>query len=142
MNAAGKVNILVLDKTGTLTEEGLDLFGFQITKLNLIDKSLDFDKIETDSLILNSIHIEFWKKFCSNPNDDLFVDYQKNLKNNLIYFIECLATCHNIDKIKDDFLGNSIDKKIFDSMNWIQEKSDLKSYGGEVINIKIRSYTI
>ena len=37
MNAAGKVNILVLDKTGTLTEEGLDLYGFQITKLNNLE---------------------------------------------------------------------------------------------------------
>ena len=134
MNAAGKVNILVLDKTGTLTEEGLDLFGFQITKLNKIDNSFGFDKIETDSIILNSIHIEFWKKFCFNPNDQIFVDYQTNFKNNLIYFIECLATCHTIDKIKDDCLGNSIDKKIFDTLNWIQDKSEESIKGGEVIS--------
>lgn len=132
MNAAGKVNILVLDKTGTLTEEGLDLFGFQITKLNNLDRSLTLDEIETDSSVFKEIHMEFWKKFCFNPNDPIFENYQTNLQNNLIYFIECLATCHTIDKIKDDCLGNSVDKKIFDNLKWIQDKSDEKSDPGFV----------
>jgi cation-transporting ATPase 13A2 len=133
MNAAGKVNILVLDKTGTLTEEGLDLHGFQITKVNKEDMTLGIDLVETDTTVFNSIHMEFWKKYCYDPFDPIFNNYQTNLVNNIIYFIECLATCHTIDKIKDDYLGNSIDKKIFDNLKWLQEKSEESNHGNVMV---------
>jgi cation-transporting ATPase 13A2 len=124
MNAAGRVNIIVLDKTGTLTEEGLELYGFQTTKINYINNEnqtmLEFDEVEPNAKVFNSLHKEFWKRFSANPQHPIFKDYRHNIQNNLIYYLECLATCHSIDKLKGDSLGNSIDKKIFDNINWIQ----------------------
>jgi magnesium-transporting ATPase (P-type) len=119
MTAAGRVNIFVLDKTGTLTEQGLELYGFQVSKNSLdIDNHLCFDDIETDTNVYNQVHKFFWKSFCKNPSDKAFDDYKHNLQNNVIYFLECLATCHTIDKIKGETLGNSVDKRIFDCLNW------------------------
>jgi cation-transporting ATPase 13A2 len=128
MNAAGRVNNIILDKTGTLTEEGLDLQGFQTTKA-FVDKNgggliLNFDNLETNSKIFNNVHKEFYKRLCLDPDNECFRSYQISPKNNLIYFLECLATCHAIDKVKGDSLGNSIDKKIFDNVNWTQEKCE------------------
>lgn len=129
MSAAGRVNILVLDKTGTLTEEGLDLYGFQLVKISLeADKNLCFDAIESDTMVYNHVHKEFWKKFCKNRLDPGFYEYELNLQNNLIYFLECLATCHTIDNIKGELLGNSIDKRIFDCLNWKMERCNNHNY--------------
>jgi magnesium-transporting ATPase (P-type) len=281
MNAAGRVNIVILDKTGTLTEEGLDLHGYQTTRLkqeNLrfttgnnnqekyMQSQVEFDEVETTAKTYNYVHQEFWKKFCKEkvmklnnerPNeanmtkDDLnlnkevshsnlspegkreinsitlnlspsekkeslslfnreleniqeneietFVittkrepdipvidpdylnqysneydssieeepsrsfimnntnlarslgkslksikksfhnigiynnnnimsiipsNYQNDLKLNIIYFVECLATCHSIDKLNGNYFGNNIDRKIFDNLGWLQLRSD------------------
>jgi cation-transporting ATPase 13A2 len=127
MNAAGRVNNIILDKTGTLTEEGLDLEGFQ-TSRDFMDRThnlnLNFDRLEMNSKIFNAVHKEFYKRLCLNPDEECFTNYQTNPRNNLIYFLECLATCHAIDKVKGDSLGNSIDKKIFDNIKWSQEKCE------------------
>ena len=52
MNASGRTNIIVLDKTGTLTEEGLEIQGFQCTKVvktfNNIISNADQSEFEID----------------------------------------------------------------------------------------------
>jgi magnesium-transporting ATPase (P-type) len=128
INLAGRVNVIIFDKTGTLTEEGLEIHGFQTTLFSKNEenfpntRTLEFDNIEKDTKIYHSIHKEFWRRFSNNPNHPMFEQYENSLQNNLIFYIECLATCHSIDKLKDDTLGDSIDKKIFDYINWHQEK--------------------
>lgn len=126
MIAAGKVKIMVIDKTGTLTEEGLDLHGFQISKISVeINKVLCFDVVERQTDVFNLVHREFWKSFSKDPDSEFFIDYQFNLQNNIVYYLECLATCHTIDKIKGELLGNSVDKRIFDVIGWnIENSSD------------------
>jgi cation-transporting ATPase 13A3/4/5 len=119
MTAAGRVNIFVLDKTGTLTEEGLELYGFQVSKFSLEGSNyLCFDNIERDTNVYNQVHKFFWKNFCNNPTDEAFNNYTQSYHNNVIYFLECLATCHTIDKTKGETLGNSVDKRIFDCLDW------------------------
>lgn len=128
MTAAGKVNVIVLDKTGTLTEDGLDLSGFQTTnvKKNINkEETLEFDNIEKSLKLYNSIHSEFWTRFSIDNKNKYYKHYKTNKKNNPIYFIECLATCLSIDKLRDNnILGNSMDKKIFDMVGWNLDKID------------------
>ena len=51
--------------------------------------------------------------------------YQEDPRYNIIYFIECLGCCHGIDKFEDKYLGDSIDKKMFNSVKWmIQNEED------------------
>ena len=126
MNAAGRVNIIVLDKTGTLTEEGLELYGLQTTRVVPFtsEKTVEFDEVEQTSKILNEVHKEFWKKYCINPKESVFDDYQNSIHISIVFFVECLASCHSIDKFKGETLGNSVDKKIYDFLGWKIEKSD------------------
>lgn len=138
--SAGLVNIIILDKTGTLTEESLDLYGFQSVKIVKIrekkQKQIDLyfkeedkveeinnvtlDKIESETKIYNLVHTDFWRKFSKNPNDPIFDNMHENLSNNLIFFHECLACCHGIDLMGNELFGNSVDKIIFENVNWIQ----------------------
>jgi magnesium-transporting ATPase (P-type) len=219
MSASGRTNIIVLDKTGTLTEEGLEIYGFQALKAlcvsrqntdqnleqvvnnspigpknfsnqnhialkshEIIDISrnmpvndyfnpvdnfekikneekfkivgdvsqnlfknnvnsiynnyesyvdqfnsnylIDFHDIETDTNMMNRVLKSFWKKFCQDPTPFLKSNYKINPINNIIFFVECLATCHSIDKLKNETLGNTVDKKIFEKLNWVIEKVD------------------
>jgi cation-transporting ATPase 13A2 len=133
LHAAGKVNTIVLDKTGTLTEDGIDIFGFQTTKKIYIDEKYNedfyfkFDNIHKDLKNYDSMHMEFWSRFASSEKkskDENFYYYQTDLKNNPVFFIECLASCLSIDKLRDNkILGNNIDKKIFEYLDWNLEKS-------------------
>ena len=127
LNAASKVNIVVLDKTGTLTEEGYDLYGYQTSKINYDETNptkVDyFDVIESSSSLYNKIYIDFWNRLITDKESEIRDDYKTNFQVNLIYYMECLATCHSIEKIKEEILGNSIDRRIFEEINWIFEKS-------------------
>ncbi len=127
LNTAGMIDTLVIDKTGTLTNEEIQLYGFQIGKKDYLEdrKPLKFDDIQTGPRLFNLIHSQFWKKFCANKCDKFFNDYSNNDDYNLIYFIECLASCHSIDLIKGNKLGNSIDKKIFEILEWTLEKNNV-----------------
>ena len=50
-----------------------------------------------------------------------------NLENNAIFFLECLATCHTIENISGETIGNSIDKRIFDNIDWNLNKSGINN---------------
>ena len=141
LNAAGKINNIVLNKKGTLTNEGDELYGFLITKLknNSGENKVEFDEIERSSNILNIIHKEFWKKYSFNPKEKVFNNYGNAVNFNIVFFVECLATCHGIDIFNDKIFGNSMDKKIYESIDWIQNKSnESNNNDGKVITFKFR----
>ncbi len=140
VNVLGKVNIICFDKTGTLTEDEFELFGYQFTMPNFDndkninlnkknnDNSFDDDsdiilsKVEVSSKILNKIHQSFWRNYLMNNNEN----YQENPRYNIIYFTECLGCCHGIDKFEDQYLGDSIDKKMFCSVKWMIQNEENK----------------
>lgn len=39
--------------------------------------------------------------------------------NRIFYFVECLFTCNNLDKINNIYYGDSLDKKIYEENNWV-----------------------
>lgn len=145
ITAAGKANIIVMDKTGTLTEDKFEIYGYQFTmpktpnkqkgkiedktesieaSMNNGSNNIELSEVEISPKILNKIHRDFWKNF------DLAQSkfYQEDPRYNLIYFTECLGCCHGIDKFGDKDLGDAIDKKIFGSVKWmIQIEEDRKT---------------
>lgn len=154
MTIAGRINTIVLDKTGTLTEEGLELYGFQNTIISfkriqhfdnsnsasdtgtLLDYTektiLQFDEIELSASIYNMVLKDFYKRLVSCKKEDSFInddDYRTSYKYNMIYFLECLASCHSIDILKGRSFGNSVDKKIFENLEWMQVRSEYNGIG-------------
>ena len=134
IDTTGHIDIIVLDKTGTLTESQLEMNCYKLSSPD-VNSNLFIGNEELTSKIMNKIYKKFWqniykKKIKSEINNERMDNsYQTSFLYNIIYFTECLATCHNIFCFNQKIFGNSIDKKLFQEMNWeiFQENDDLKS---------------
>ena len=114
VNKAGSVNILVFDKTGTLTEDHLDIRGFVTIKINK-NKQFEFNPFSESCLNDSNIVIEHFKK--KNPK------YKNVNKDLLQYYIECLACCHCLTYVKEKLVGDPIDVRMFESVDWIMKEN-------------------
>ena len=134
IDTTGHIDIIVLDKTGTLTESQLEMNCFKLSSPD-INNNLFIGSEELTSKIMNKIYKKFWqniykKKIKSEINNERMDNsYQTSFLYNIIYFTECLAACHNIFCFNQKIFGNSLDRKLFQEMNWeiFQENDDLKS---------------
>ena len=134
IDTTGHIDIIVLDKTGTLTESQLEMNCYKLSSPD-INNNLIIGNEELTSKIMNKIYKKFWQNIykkklkCEIYNEKMDDSYQTSYLYNIIYFTECLAACHNIFCFNQKIFGNSIDKKLFQEMNWeiFQENDDLKN---------------
>ena len=134
IDSTGLIDIIVLDKTGTLTESKLEMNCYKLSSLGN-NNELHIGNEELTSKIMNKIYKKFWqniykKKLISQiKNENLDTSYQTSFLYNIIYFTECLATCHNIFYFNQKIFGNSLDKELFQELGWelFQENDDLKN---------------
>ena len=121
VNKAGSVNILVFDKTGTLTEDHLDISGYVSVKLN--DKNqFEFLPFTSDAKTRCEIILDHFKKKINEPKK-----YKSKNKDLLQYYTECLACCHCLTYVKDKLVGDPIDVKMFEALDWIMKENDSSS---------------
>ena len=134
IDSTGHIDIIVLDKTGTLTESKLEMNCYKMSSLGN-NNELNIGNEELTSKIMNKIYKKFWqniykKKLISELKHEIFdTSYQTSFLYNIIYFTECLATCHNIFCFNQKIFGNSIDKELFQDLGWelFQENDDFKN---------------
>lgn len=134
IDSTGHIDVIVLDKTGTLTESQLEMNCYKLSCPD-INNNLVIGNEELTSKIMNKVYKKFWQSIykkklkCEINNVRMDNSYQTSYLYNIIYFTECLATCHNIFCFNQKIFGNSIDKKLFQEMNWeiFQENDDLKN---------------
>ena len=54
------------------------------------------------------------------------------------YYIECLACCHHITYVNDSLVGDSIDVKMFESLDWIMKDNinitEKNNYDSQILN--------
>ena len=128
VNTAGKVNMICLDKTGTLTEEDLGIYGFRPILLNKGDEFM-FGNFSKSAKGYVERAYKYYKnkrlKKIKNKNEDI---------NQL--FVECLASCHTATMINNVVLGDPIDVKMFEASEWmiLDNNSDKDS----IINTYLR----
>ena len=134
IDSTGHIDIIVLDKTGTLTESKLEMNCYKLSSLGS-NNELRIGTEELTSKIMNKIYKKFWQNIYKRKikseiyNENMNVSYQTSFLYNIIYFTECLATCHNIFCFNQKIFGNSIDKELFQELGWelYQENDDLKN---------------
>ena len=119
VNKAGSVNILVFDKTGTLTEDHLDIHGYVSVRLNEKNQ-FEFLPFTSDIKTNSDIILDHFKKKLKNSKDK----YKNKNKDLLQYYTECLACCHCLTYVKEKLVGDPIDVKMFEALDWIMKEND------------------
>ena len=118
VNKAGSVNILVFDKTGTLTEDHLDISGYVSVKLNEKDQ-FEFLPFTSNAKANCGIILDHFKKKLKKGDS-----YKNKNKDILQYYVECLACCHCLTYVRENLVGDPIDVKMFEALDWIMKEND------------------
>lgn len=107
---AGKVNVVVFNQNEMLmSEKDVNVVGFvpvKITNDNNYNGSKGNCNIQRTSVLFDKCEV----KIDGNDNSE-----QNSIKK---LFVECLACCNNITKVNDTLIGDPIDIKLFESIEW------------------------
>lgn len=126
VNLAGQVDLVCFDKTGTLTEDFLDISGFIPINYEYGKFVLGEHLNSCKNIVLDSY--SFYKEIVQNSNyfqDMKNLKLEERIKMLRLFYVECMASCHSITKIDNQFLGDPIDLKMFEATDWvIKETSD------------------
>ena len=107
INVASRIDLICFDKTGTLTEEGLDVKA--VLPANKSDGGANG---ETDFGLQ------------SETADEL-----ANSKGSFPSIVHLMATCHSIQVVNDELIGDPLDLKMFDFTHWKLEEAVETSEG-------------
>ncbi|KAI0363131.1 hypothetical protein BV20DRAFT_1068713 [Pilatotrama ljubarskyi] len=107
VNVAGQINVCCFDKTGTLTEDGLDILVAHLPTLGVHAPERNTDRFGE---LLEDIH-------------DLPASHNK------ANFLYALATCHSLKKVDGEIIGDPLDVKMFEFMNWTLEEGQVAGTG-------------
>lgn len=102
VNVSGKVNVCCFDKTGTLTEDGLDILGVRGMERN----AHQFGELIED------IH-----------------DLPSDGGSGKALFLHALATCHMLQVVDGEVLGDPLDIKMFNFTQWTLEEGQVSGRG-------------
>jgi cation-transporting ATPase 13A3/4/5 len=135
MNSLGSVNLIVLDKTGTLTEENVEMKGYLPVKYNQTNNKFEFSNYMKEVVNCSKTIVSHYKKKINVPN-------YKNIDNDLKQlYIECLATCHNVTLVKGELIGDPIDRKMLEGVGWIlRENFDDNKNGDKAYDPLVQAY--
>lgn len=113
VNIGGKVDCMCFDKTGTLTEDGLDIHGVRTVQND--NGSLRFsDEMKSSS------EIEADKNNANTTSDRIF---------------HAMATCHSLKLVNEELVGDPLDHKMFDFIDWeLEESGGATSIGAKSVS--------
>lgn len=138
VNIGGKLDVICFDKTGTLTEDGLDVLGVHVTKNAHGRKQIIFEELKNEVSELRHRGDESFSKLM-NFGFGLTHGNEKTF-NSSEELVIGMAVCHSLRLIDDELLGDPLDVKMFEYLNWKLEDHDgIKVYPGDsVLNEAIR----
>ena len=138
---SGKINRVIFDKTGTITEKNMEISGlfplyYDYSSFKFYFKIFDKKNLKK----INDEHSIYYRNYLLNKNlneeyNNIQLNNQED-KNNLIdslndknvindnnyelsaLFLQCLTCCTNLAKINNEICGNLIEKEIIDLMKW------------------------
>ncbi|CDW88269.1 atpase type 13a2 isoform 3 [Stylonychia lemnae] len=108
VNVSGRVSIMVLDKTGTLTEDGLQVLGFRSCHISTDNQKQIFTKFHDNSEYLKLEHKQ-WQNS---------VEYEKIQNDLQVKYLETMALCHQITYVKNELIGDPMDVRMFEAINF------------------------
>lgn len=125
---AGGINTIFFDKTGTLSEENLEIIGFSPICINQNSSEFFLKYYNLNQIKdITSILINYYSTYQTDEQD------LNNSSNNIVFdekkiseipkkmatlFLECMICCNNLEKINNKLVGNFLEKEILSQIKW------------------------
>ena len=135
---AGQLNTIFFDKTGTLSEDTMEINKFHPVYVRQTEKNnynLFIKTFSTDNISkLCNEHLNYYKEYIRNPNFNTTIYMNKRFS---IYFLQTLVTCHNLERINNETCGNLLDQNILKILKWEVNNTEEKVFdvNGEIKSI-------
>ena len=113
INVAGAVDCTCFDKTGTITEDGMDMWGVVATIKGM------------SRMMVDSAKTVGWQP----PEHDV-----SNLSNDSLLLLG-MATCHELNIIGGEMRGDPLDEKMFSSTRWSLELEGEEQSQGDQLSM-------
>ena len=126
INIAGGVNMIIFDKTGTLTEDYLDISGYVPIKINSMNQKFEFDNYRTNMEKYSDEAVEHFKKKVKKNN---YFNKNKDIRQ---LYVECLACCHCLTRVNGKLIGDPLDLKMFEGINWIMKENENQNKSSDI----------
>ncbi|KAG2378060.1 hypothetical protein C9374_008682 [Naegleria lovaniensis] len=104
VNVAGMIKLMCFDKTGTITTEGLDLYGVRPMEGD------EFSELITEECVAND-----------------FSDYA-NLSEKKKLILYSMASCHSLTYVNFELVGDPLEVKIFEATKWKLKEPKASDY--------------
>ncbi len=127
INMAGKISVFCFDKTGTLTEEGLSVFGYRVAAM-----------VSESQSIFGRFH-PTTKGFQPEKMYTDLEEFEAHKEKTKSLFVECLASCHSITRVKEKLIGDPLDIEMFNATGWILDEPEV---GGDDPNEMISAFVM
>ena len=124
---AGFINTVFFDKTGTLSENFIDINGFFPisiipNKSQLYLKCYFRDQVK----VLTSELIDYYISYIKDTQN--IIEYENNSNNFQKFgdltkcmtalFFECMMCCNSLEKVNNRLFGNTIEREVFGELKW------------------------
>ena len=139
ITSCGRITICVFDKTGTLTEDHLNIAGFLPVEAHLkTNEIITTNDNGSNNLFIFGEYYDSYEKIQA-LSDETFDYYKaKHADPSIItkkkelaqLYVECLACCQGITRVRGKLIGDPIDVEMFESTGWelIEETLDTTNY--------------
>ncbi len=122
INVAGKINTYCFDKTGTLTEDKLTTDGYRAAAMVSEKEATFYPFCQSIKALVND------KLVYGSPEE-----YEKLKNSAKTLFVDCMASCHCVARIKGRLIGDPLDVEMFNSTGWmLEEIEELRQQGAEL----------
>lgn len=124
INVAGKIDVLLFDKAGTLDSEPAKILGVISISGSFSAKTPVFREI-TDVKVLSTEFIEetrsaLIKNLSFTMRSSLFTQTKKPPH---AILLESLACCHSLTRVHEKLTGDTLDIRVFEETGWVLEEN-------------------
>lgn len=131
INVSSKINTMCFDKTGTMTEDGLEIFCViptykfkgesNLTPTQHLAENIEFIEIDQKLAPVKTTTAQYIFKDNEPVKSCTDLPYMQNSQ--ALHLLKLMATCHNIKKVNGRLLGDSLDLSMLEFTGWTLEES-------------------
>ena len=123
INISGKIDFVCFDKTGTLTKDHVEAFGFR--PINYLKGNFVFGKFIDDISEIVEETYKFYLENYTKLSTQLLLNgkHHERIKQLNLFYIEALACCNSLTRVRGNLIGDPIDLEMFSSSRFSIEEN-------------------